>query len=219
MKRKGMASYIEPLFALLFTGLIAVTLAIVLPSDVVKVTPVIEEKEFENKAIILGNSLMSNPALAYADGDVTYRGKFDSAKLDSNLFKLAELKVDNLAVCKVDVATGGGICKYASSPPESFAFIAVSDIKNGNGWFSVLYPPLDYLTPDQQIQLLGNITSCLMNFNQNDIPKIFDKGLQTLAFEECGYEAATILDGAFPVNIRYSDDETNMGMLRVVVVE
>ncbi len=76
--------WIGGLFSLLLAGIIAgVALPAILPGQALKITPEAEANEFENKAITLANSLLSNPNLVYFN-DVTYqRGVFDQSKLDA----------------------------------------------------------------------------------------------------------------------------------------
>ncbi|MBI2542825.1 MAG: hypothetical protein HYW24_01440 [Candidatus Aenigmarchaeota archaeon] len=211
-------SYITPLFSLMITGVIATVLAFVPPAEFWKISPAIEEKDFENNAIILANSIASNHVLTYYDGASYHRGIFDKEKLDAKMFPLSQLQVNNLAFCKLDNGKPG-ICGYVKSLPKSFSFILITDSENENGWFSVLYPPMGSPATEEENMFLQKVTSCLQRLNQNDIQNIFTQGLQVLSLEKCGFETATILDDSFPVNVRYSDTDVNMGRLRIVMVE
>lgn len=76
--------WIGGLFSLLLAGIIAgVALPAILPGQVLKVTPEAEANEFENKAITLANSLLSNQNLVYFDGVAYHRGVLDQSKLDA----------------------------------------------------------------------------------------------------------------------------------------
>lgn len=76
--------WIGGLFSLLLAGIIAgIALPSILPGQELKITPQVEAKEFENKAIVIANSLIGNQELLYLDGTGSYQtGVFDKKKLD-----------------------------------------------------------------------------------------------------------------------------------------
>ncbi len=198
MNRKG-TSYIVPLFSLLFTGVLALTMAYILPSQYVSITQVIDHKEFENKAMILGNLLLSNHDLVYFDDPVYYRGVFEKDKLDEKMVQKSDFgNVEKLMECTQ-------LCDSLKALPGSVGFVLISDAANSDEWYSILYPNGD--RPD--------IERCFGQLSEAILEKIFDSnGLQ-----ECGYSSSTILTESFAASIRYSDDEIKVGRIRIVMVE
>lgn len=216
--KKGQASYILPLFTLLLTGVLAGALAFLTPAEFTKITPTIEEREFENKAIILSRSLSSSQALIYNDSQTSYSKLFDKGKLDSNLIEKSTLSSNNLFSCN-------HLCQTTKSLPLSFSFIVISDLEEDRGWFSILNAPVSNPTTPEEQSFLNKIDQCLQNIRQNfnnEIKrKIFSENnlYELLELEQCGFESASIIDNGVSVSIRYSDDDTNMGLLRVLVIE
>ena len=205
---KGQISYIEPIFTLLLAGILAGVVAVMLPGQKLEVTPDIDNKEFENRAIFLANSLLAEPNLIYSNGDVYYRGIFDKQKLDTSIFPKETLsRLDNLVSCS-------SLCGTRRSYPDSFGVIVINVTDNNDGWLTFLYPS------NNNIELLNKMISCISGFNKDNIPKLFT-GISSEVFElrECGFKSTIVFSDGIPVAIRYSDTETHMGLLKIVVVE
>lgn len=205
---KAQAAFIEPLFAVLFAGILVLMLAGVVPGQTTKIAPDLEANYFENMAILLANSLLADHNLIYSEEDIYYRSVFDKEKLDAFLITKSSLEsLNNLFVCSK-------LCASTKSYPDSFSLIIISDIENNDGWFSTLYPI------NQNSEFLNKMTSCILGFDMNDASKIFTEELSKLFdLENCGFNSTTILDKGFPISIRYSDSETHMGLLKVMVIE
>lgn len=111
--KKGQ-EWIGGLFSLLLAGIIAgVALPAILPSQALKVTPEVEANEFENKAIIFANSLLSDSKLVYSDEIANYRGIFAVEKLDSLHDKKTKLSLFY---------------------PETDIRVVVKDLDEGKSW-------------------------------------------------------------------------------------
>lgn len=210
---KGQVSFVEPVFVLLLTGVLAGTVAVLLPTQIIQVTPDIETKELENRALLLANSILGNRDLIYSDGNAYYRGIFDVNKLNTELFTKGSFK--SLYLCIEDK----GECKI-STYPDSYALIIVSDIENNKGWFTGLHK----LKSSEDPTL--NIVKCFQNkleMGEDGSGKMFepDADLATvLELEKCNLEEySIILNQGFPVPIRYSDTENHIGLMKVVLVE
>lgn len=199
-------AYITQLFSLLLTGLLAGSMAFILPGQVTKITPAIQEKETENMAIILGNVLMSHPSLVYSEGDIYQRGVFDTEKLDHWLFK--EGSGEALFSC-------GRFCTGFTFYPDSFGLMIVYDTENNYGWFSPLFTS-SRLGDDARTR----IESCFTD--KIAINELFAEETdmhQLLKLEECNLKRhSTVLNRGFPVSVKYPD-KTYAGLLKVLVVE
>ncbi len=209
---KGQISYIEPIFALLITGILAVVMAVMLPGQVTNVMPAIETSEFENRALILANSLLENQDLTYSDGVSRYRGIFDAEKLNNILFKKGSFT--ELYRCQPSEIN----CQIPTYP-LSYALIMITDMENSSGWF----------TGTNRLAGSGergtNIQKCFSKteMGTDGLGKMFnsDANLVTLLeLDSCNLvRYSNIMNSGFPISIRYSDTEVHMGLMKVMVVE
>lgn len=209
---KGQA-YIMQLFSLLLTGLLAGSMAFILPGQVTKIAPAMQEKERENMAVIVGNVLLGHPDLIYSEGNNYHRGIFDKGKLDSNLF--GRSSGISLFHCE-----GGKLCDEFTFYPDSYGLVIVYDSENPNpnenGWFSGLFTNLR-LSEDSY----HRIESCFKN--RKIVNELFAENTniyQLMKLNECDLKGyTTVLNTGFPISIRYSSGETHAGLLKVLVVE
>lgn len=205
---KGQVSYIVPIFTLLIAGILAGTLAVIPKSQITQVTPVIEAEEFENRALILANSLLANKYLIYSDGVTYYRGIFNVNELDKGLFKDSSTK---LYPCK----SSEGKCKIIIYP-DSYALIVIKDLKDGTIWFTGTNKLPDSSEAGKYIE------KCFMSKDAKNLGKLFDGSDfgTILELDKCNLKRYTVvMNLGFPVPIRYSDTKTNIGLLKVLVVE
>lgn len=199
-------AWIQDWFALLLTGVIAVgVLPFILPGQITKISPDVDAKEFENKAILLANSLMSNQNLIYSDNRVM----FDKDSLDTKMIEKSA--ANSMALCTP-------LCGSLNSYPESFSIILVKDGEASppQGWFSILWP--------KSTALHGKMTSCLSAVDNNEIGQLFVDGAdipKILNLKGCGFNRySTILNEmGFNIAIRYGNGDVHMGWIKVMVVE
>lgn len=206
---KGQISYIGPLFTLLIAGILAGALAVIPKSQITQVTPVIEADEFENRALILANSLLANKDLIYSDGATYYRGVFNANELDKGLFKDSSTK---LYPCNKSIE---GKCKITVYP-DSYALIVIKDLKDGTIWFTGTNKLSDLSEVGKYI---GN---CFMSKDGKNLGKLFDGSDFTILLEldKCNLKRhSVVMNSGFPVSIRYPGTKTNIGLLKVLVVE
>ncbi len=206
---KGQISYIGPLFTLLLAGILAGALAVIPKSQITEVAPVIEADEFENRALILANSLLANKDLIYSDGAAYYRGVFNVNELDKGLFKDSSAK---LYPCN---KSSEGKCKIIAYP-DSYALIVIKDLKDGTIWFTGTNKLPD---SSEGGKYVGN---CFMPKNAKNLGKLFDNSDFTtlLELDKCNLKRySVVMNSGFPISIRYSGTKTNIGLLKVLVVE
>lgn len=206
---KGQISYIGPIFTLLLAGILAGALAVIPKSQITQVTPVIEAEEFENRALILANSLLANKDLIYSDGVTYYRGVFNDNGLDKGLFKGSSTK---LYPCN---KSSEGKCKIISYP-DSYALIVIKDLKDGTIWFTGTNKLPD---SSEAGKYIGN---CFMSKDAKNLGKLFDNSdfAAFLELDKCSLKRYSVaMNSGFPVSIRYSGTKTNMGLVKVLVVE
>lgn len=209
---KGQISYIVPIFTLLLAGVLAGTMAIILPGQVTRITPQVEANEFENRAILLANSLLGNDTLIYSDGIVSYRGVFDVNKLNDLLFKKGSFT--ELYRCKPSESN----CAI-NTYPGSYALIIITDVENNDGWFT----GTNKLAGSGEIG--QKILNCFMKteMGTDGSGKLFDTDsdlIDVLELDKCNLRRhSNIMNFGFPISIRYSDGATHMGLLKVLVVE
>ncbi|MEM5797261.1 MAG: hypothetical protein QXD72_01165 [Candidatus Aenigmatarchaeota archaeon] len=147
----------EQIFTLLTSGVLLMSLALILPGQVTKITPTVEENEIEQEALNLASAVMSDPELIYFDGNTYYRGVLDAIKLQS---------------------------KSASNPylrvfyPNSYARINITD--------ELTRVSYTFISRDSQSEVIGNFINCIasaVNTEQiracvpNRISSILDRGL------------------------------------------
>lgn len=203
------ATYIQDWFSLLALGALVATVPYILSNQVIKVSPEVEAKEFENKAILLANSLMSNQNLIYSDN----RAMFDKKNLDTKMIEKSAAK--NMATC---TSSSLLLCNSLNSYPESFSVVLVKDGESSppQGWFSILWP--------KSSALHKKMTSCLSGVDNNEIGQLFVDGAdipKILNLKGCGFNRySTILNEmGFNIAIRYSNGDVHMGWIKVMVVE
>lgn len=210
---KGQVSYIEPLFTLLLAGLLAGAVAVILPGQIGKITPDIDSKEFENRAIILTNSLIANPNLIYSND----RAMFDEEDLNTNMMEKSSNFADITQVCYSE-SRRHPLPTYlciAPSYPDSFVLVLIKDVENNTGWFSFIQ--------SDNVELEDKLKTCFQPVDKNKVQELFDEDkdiLQTLDMANCGFKAnSNVVNNGFPVSIRYADNEVHMGWIKVLVVE
>lgn len=210
--RKGIVYSIEQMFTLLLAGILAVSFSFILPSQVTKLQPAIEQKDMENSAIILANSLMANPTLIASSEGVNHRGVFNSAKLDVNMIEKSS-GYENILSCR-DVTTA--LCKYSTNS-EFFILVLVSDTENQKGWFSV--------SKSGSEMFLEKMGKCLKPFKKDNpvIGKLFEDNANLgdlLKLKDCGFTLySNIMNHGNGVSIEYPDGTRNVGLLKLIIVQ
>lgn len=131
----------QQLFTMLTAGILVLTLALVIPGQVTKITPTIEENEVEEEAINLANALMSHPSLAYFDGENYYRGVFDIEKL-----KLIQYRASSLELIY----------------PDTFTQVTIEDTSGGSWIFSI---------KDVKSPVIQNYLTCIAPGQVEDLKK------------------------------------------------
>ncbi|MBI1978663.1 MAG: hypothetical protein HYS62_01215 [Candidatus Aenigmarchaeota archaeon] len=207
---KGQA-WIQNWFALLLTGVIAVgVLPFILPGQVTKVSPEIEAKEFENKAILLANSLLANEDLVYSDGTNWHRATFDANKINDVFYE--DSFGTSLYTCKPNLSN----CKLPTYS-QTFAFIVIVDIETGEGWFTGTHK-LSGSEPE-----VLNVISCFQNKWSTNYPQLYEENSdidKVLELDNCALQRySSILSTGFPVSIKYPSGDVHMGAIKIVVVE
>lgn len=206
---KGQISYIGPLFTLLLAGILAGALAVIPKSQITQVTPVIEAEESENRALILANSLLANKDFIYSDGITYYRSVFSVNQLDKGLFKDSSTK---LYPCDNSIE---GKCKIIIYP-DSYALLVIKDLKDGTIWFTGTNKLPDSSKAGKYIE------DCFMSKDAKNLGKLFDGSDfgTLLGLDKCNLKRySAVMNSGFPVAVRYSGTKTNMGLLKVLVVE
>lgn len=203
-------------FSVLITVVIAgIALQYILPGQALKITPEVEAVEFENKAILLANSLLANSDLIYSDTDTNtyYRGIFDGTKFDDIFYKFNPESNIEYYRCGNDDDIKNCI---PSTYPETFALIVVVDLENENAWFT----GTSRLSGSEQRVL--NIVSCFQARGTVTHSEMFQPNsniAEVLGLDNCNLQRYSGINLGFPVAIRYSDSEIHNGMLKVLVVE
>lgn len=207
--------WIGGLFSLLLAGIIAgVALPAILPGQALKVTPEVEANEFENKAILLANSLLTSQSLIHSDN----RGVFDEENLNKNMME----KSSNFNTLKDECYSelrSPPLSTYlciSRTYPDSFALVLVKDTENGKGWFSLIQP--------NKVDLENKLLACFESIDKTKTQDLFDETkdiTKILNIEKCGFKRySTILNElGFVVPIRYSDNGVHIGWMKVLVVE
>lgn len=197
------AIWLQQWFGLLLTGVVAVgILPLILPSQVTQITPEVEAEEFENKAVLLVNSLLSNSHLIYSDN----RGIFDEQKLNTAMVEKSG-NFDNILACL-------SLCTF-NSYQDSFSIVLVKDAEASQGWFSILWPVSSTLHE--------KINSCLSDVDKDDVQRLFDDKADIpgiLGIQKCGFQRnSKITSVGFPLAIRMANGDTHIGWIKVMVVE
>lgn len=208
---RGQISYIEPIFTLLLAGILAGVVAVILPGQVTQVTPDIDAKEFENRALLLTNSLLANPNLIYSNN----RAMLDESDLNTGLMDKSSNFDDITQVCDRKIRQQLPNLCVSSIYPDSFALVLVKDAEDSRGWFSFIQP--------DNIELENKLLSCFKSVNKNKVQELFDESkdiLQTLGIKNCGFKRnSNVLNNGFPVSIRYPNGNVHIGWIKVLVVE
>lgn len=209
---KGIVYSIEQMFTLLLAGILAVSFSFILPSQITKLQPAIEQKDMENSAIIIANSLMSNSALITSSDGINHRGVLDSTKLDVNMIEKSS-DYENITSCR-DYPTA--LCK-SSTTSETFILVLVSDTENQKGWFSVSKSGSDAF-----LQKMGKCFKDLKKGNPV-IGKLFENDANLgdlLKLGDCGFTLhSNIMNHGNGVTIKYPDGAAHVGLLKLVLVQ
>lgn len=210
-KRKGIEYTIEQMMVLALAGILAVSFTFILPGQVTRLKPAIEQKDQENNALILANVIQANQNLIVASGSINYKGIFDSSKLNVNMIEKSST-YDNITSCH-DAPTA--LCKGSSSA-NAFILVLISDTENGKGWFSI-----SKSGTDKFIQQM----SCLKEFNKGNpvMNQLFiqDSNLGSLLkLKDCGFTFySNILNHGMPVTIQYPDGSRHLGIMKLMIVQ
>lgn len=197
--------YLQEWFGLILTGIIAVgVLPLILPSQVTKISPEVEAKEFENRAILLANSVLSHPDLLYQNN----KGLFDESTLNDNMVSSAS-NVNSIIICK-------SLCQKIESYPSSLSLVVIKDIESGNGWIQVLYP--------NNLEDVKDKLDCFSSGDaKNQIQNLLKENsdiAEYLNLKNCDISKVSHIFNTkgFPVAIRYGN-EVHVGWLKTVVIE
>jgi len=217
-------SWIYNWLAMIPTVILVITLPLILKGQATKISPEIEVNEFENKAILLTNVLMSNSNLIYSDN----RSMFDKDELDANMMSKSVNFNSLIEVCYSESRnppSPTSLCALRPYP-ETFALVLIKDTDKNEGWFSLI--------PPARGGLEDNLLKCFKLIDKSKTQELFDetkKITEILNMENCGFERYTkILSGSFltvnkrfhqlfPVSIRYPDGAVSAGWIKVMVVE
>ena len=211
---KGQITGMQELITLLITVGILSVIVFIPKGQVTKITPELEAKEFENKAILLVNSLLSNPDLIYSED----RALFDENQLNVKMIEKSS-SFANMGLCTF-------LCGSLNSYPESFSIVLIKDNERNLGWFSVLWYP-------KSVSFNQTVTSCLSKVDKSETQQLFDEQTDiptTLKLENCGFQRYTsiltnfkadkkIISNSFPVSIRDSNGDVHTGWIKVMVIE
>ncbi len=155
--------WIGGLFSLLLAGVVAgIALPMILPGQAVKVTAEVDSNEFENKALIIANSVMSDERLIYFD---VYSNSFQRGVFDKD-------KLDFMSGRNLDIGY-----------PDAYVSITITDISGTPEWS---FDAGSVLENTRSTQILNSVRP---------------------------------IGRGFPVAIRYSESQTDMGVLTVTVTE
>lgn len=211
---KGVISIIEEWITVIITGVLIVgVLPLILPEQVAQISPVIEAKEFENKAITLANVLLGNENIIHSDN----RAMFDEQKLNTKM-------IDKSSFSSILDCPPSEIC--IKTYPESFSLLLIKDVENNpqRGWFTLA-------RPSRMSQIDAKINSCFANFDKNKVEQLFDENAdipKILNLKHCGFKRYTTIlttilqpgdKPGFPVSIRYNNGDVHIGWTKVMVVE
>lgn len=200
-------SWIQDWFVILIEGALVVTIPLLLPAQTTKISPEVEAKEFENKAILLTNSMLADADLIYSNN----RGMFDVNSLNDNFYE--DSFGTALYTCKPNLLN----CKLPTFP-ETFALIIIVDSDTGKGWFTGTHR----LTGSEP--RVTNIVSCFQDRWSTNYPQLFQANSdigKVLELEKCSLQRhSNILnEQGFPASIRYPTGTIHMGWIKVMVVE
>ena len=213
---KGQITGMQELITLLVTvGLVSVV-AVIPKGQLTKLSPELDAKEFENKALLLANSLLGDSNLIYSNN----RAMFDEQKLNTKMIEKSS-SFSGILQCPPS-----SIC--IKTYPESFSLLLIKDVESipQKGWFTLARPP-------RTSEIDAKINSCFSTFDKNKIEQLFDERgdiPNILGLEKCVFQRYTsiltnfkvdsrIISNSFPVSIRDSNGDVHAGWIKVMVVE
>lgn len=213
---KGQITGMQEMISLLITvGLLAV-ITLIPKGQLTKLSPELEAKEFENKAILLANSLLGESSLIYSNNPAM----FDEQQLNTKMIEKSS-SFSSILDCPPS-----SIC--IKTYPESFSLILIKDVEGipQKGWFTLA-------RPSRSSQIDAKINACFATFDKNKVEQLFvDRAdiPSILNLENCEFQRYTsiltnfkadnrIISNSFPVSIRDSDGNVHVGWIKVLVVE
>jgi len=212
---KGQITGMQEVITLLVTvGLLSV-IALIPKGQLTELSPELEAKEFENKALLLANSLLGDSNLIYSNN----RAMFDEQQLNTKIIEKSSA-FENMALCTP-------LCGSFNSYPESFGVVLIKDIERNLGWFSVLWHP-------KSASFNQKVSSCLSKVDKSEAQQLFDEQADipsVLDLKNCDFQRYTsiltanfkvgdkIISNSFSVSIKDSSDNVHAGWIKVLVVE